>query len=179
VRETRDLRSFTKIVPALLAFPEAHLVTADDDMAYGGNWLERLLAGAPGDVACLRAHRVAVAEGAALPYDAWDRNLRAPKRGPLIFPTGVGGVLYPPGSLHEGHGPRGPVRGPLPRRPTTCGCGGCTGSPGARRPSSGARARLVEWPGSQGAPLREGNLAGGANDRAVAAMTARYGLPLS
>lgn len=178
VRETRDLRSYTKIVPALAAFPEAHIVTADDDVPYAGDWLERLLAAAPGDVACLRAHRMAVADGAPLPYDAWDWSLRAPERGPLVFPTGVTGVLYPPGSLHRDVACEDLFAALCPTADDVWlwwmhRLAGRTAS------KLGGRPRIVEWPGSQVASLRDANLASGGNDRAVANMVARYGLPLS
>lgn len=178
VRETRDLRSFTKIVPALLAFPEAHLVTADDDVAYAGDWLERLLAAPPGCVACLRAHRVAAAEGRPLPYRDWARNLRAPERGPPVFPTGVGGVLYPPGGLH-GDAAREDLFAALCPTADDVWLWWMHRLAGREACKLGGRARVLEWPGSQGASLRHVNLAGDGNDRAVAAMAARYGLPLS
>ena len=43
IRETRDLRSYTKIIPALRAFPDAIIVTADDDLFYERHWLLALV----------------------------------------------------------------------------------------------------------------------------------------
>ena len=43
VRHTRPMRSYAKLVPSLSAFPEAHIVTIDDDIFYPADFLERLL----------------------------------------------------------------------------------------------------------------------------------------
>ncbi|MBP1806545.1 glycosyltransferase family 2 protein [Rubellimicrobium aerolatum] len=178
VAETRDLRSFTKIVPTLVAHPEAHVVTADDDVFYGRDWLEGLVAAArPGEVAAHRAHRVGVADGRPLPYADWDRNLRAPERGPLVFPTGVMGVIYPPGSLHE-DATRAELFGELAPTADDVWLWWMHRMAGATARKVGGRARVLEWPDSQAVNLRAGNTAGAGNDRAVAAMVARYGLPL-
>ncbi len=180
VRETRDLRSFTKVVPSLLAFPEAAVATADDDLPYPGDWLERLVEAARGDarsVPCHRAHRIALADGQPAPYAAWKRNLRRPERGPLVFPTGVMGVLYPPGSLH-GDATRPDLFGELCPTADDVWLWWMHRMAGRTAAKIGGRARIVDWPGSQASTLRALNLAGAGNDRAVAAMTARYGLPL-
>ena len=106
IRGCTDLRSFTKLVPALHEWPDASIVTADDDIHYASDWLEQLVAGSreqPGAIICHRAHMARTGpDGKMLPYAAWqidcddlsDRSGQA-----LLFPTGVGGVLYPPGSL--------------------------------------------------------------------------------
>jgi hypothetical protein len=180
IRDTPDLRSFKKVVPALLAFPEAAIATADDDLPYPGDWLEGLVEAARGDagaVPCHRAHRIALADGRPAPYANWTWNLREPERGPLVFPTGVMGVLYPPGSLHEEA-----TRDDLFREfcPTADDVWLWWMHRMAGRTASkiGGRARILDWPGSQDTALRTLNLAGSGNDRAVAAMVARYGLPL-
>lgn len=179
VRETRDLRSFTKVVPALLAFPDAAIATADDDLPYPGDWLEGLTAAARGDaraVPCHRAHRIVLADGRPAPYAAWTRNLPRPERGPLVFPTGVMGVLYPPGSLHE-DAARPDLFQELCPTADDVWLWWMHRMAGRTAAKIGGRARVVDWPGSQETALRAFNLAGDGNDRAVAAMTARYGLP--
>ena len=40
----RDIRSYRKLIPALLDFPEAIIVTVDDDVAYHPHMLRDLLA---------------------------------------------------------------------------------------------------------------------------------------
>ena len=106
VRTCDDLRSFKKILPTLAAFPDAFIVTADDDTYYPPNWLAGLVRSydpREPSLVCHRAHRLRFgAAGQLAPYLDWtrdvsDRTTRKP--GVNLFPTGVGGVLYPPGSL--------------------------------------------------------------------------------
>lgn len=100
-----DLRSATKLLHALVEHPEHTIVTADDDTLYPRRWLEELWDSqrhAPGLVHCHRAHGMRCAPDGTLRsyYDwAW---LSPGEQGPSpwLFPTGVGGVLYPPGALH-------------------------------------------------------------------------------
>lgn len=108
IRGCADLRSYKKLIPALQAFPGAWFATADDDVYYPPDWLEGLVreAGAPGRTAiAARAHLARLdKEGRFLPYLEWDMNthhLRAPLPGTRLFPTGVGGVLYPPDAFAD------------------------------------------------------------------------------
>ncbi len=106
IRSCEDVGSFTKIVPALIACPGAFLVTADDDNYYPDFWLERLVAAYDSHnptIVYHRGHRPTfLADGKLAPYREWDREVidsRSLKPGTSVMPTGVGGVLYPPGSL--------------------------------------------------------------------------------
>jgi hypothetical protein len=106
IRHSEDMRSFTKLLPALKDFPESKIVTVDDDVIYPAVMLEQLLTGhaeAPGSICCVRAHRPTfTATGDFQPYNDWEFNVqddaaRIPNK--HIMPTGVGGVIYPPHSL--------------------------------------------------------------------------------
>lgn len=180
-----DLRSYNKIIPSLRAWPEAHIVTADDDVYYRADWLERLVAaaqaGAP--VACHRAHRITLdALDQPQCYKDWAGNIAAPETGPLVFLTGVMGVIYAPGALHSDV-----LRQDLLTR--LCPAGDdiwlywMSRLAGHEVSKIGGRARIVEWPESQQSSLRSGNLAGrmtgavSGNDRALNAMLAHYGFP--
>ena len=174
-------RSYKKIVPTLLEHSDAYVATADDDLYYPADWLERLVEAAHrgAGVACLRAHGVVMEGSRPAPYESWDHNLRTPQTGPLVFPTGVSGVIYAPGVFHADV-----TRDDLFMRL----------SPGAddiwlywmhRMAGSqpvkiGERARIFEWEGSQAVSLRSVNrpAAGqGGNDRAIAALLDHYGWP--
>lgn len=105
IRFCENLRSYKKILPALRAYPEAVIVTADDDAYYPENWL-RLLYQAheqdPTRIHAYRAHQVTLLENARpAPYMQWKHCLSADHGSSFrhLF-TGVGGVLYPPGALH-------------------------------------------------------------------------------
>lgn len=178
VRVCPAWRSYKKIVPAVLAFPDAHIVTADDDVYYGPDWLAGLVARAGAGVVAHRAHRVALRDGRPLAYGDWRRNLTQPQAGPLVFPTGVGGVLYAPDVFHSDVTDARLFQALAPSADDVwlywmhrlCG---------SRPEKIGHRFRIVEWPGTQEQNLRSTNLAGDGNDRAVAAMLGHYGWPAS
>src|SRR5690606_26871059 len=43
VRQCDDLRSYKKLIPALEHYPDAFVVTADDDLVYPRSWLRGLV----------------------------------------------------------------------------------------------------------------------------------------
>lgn len=96
-----DWRSYKKLIPTLQRYPDACIVTIDDDVIYYPNLLEKLVRGwqedpryiyaarvfeipAPVNNSCAYNDKIIAASGAVTP-----RN---------VF-TGVGGVLYPPHAL--------------------------------------------------------------------------------
>lgn len=100
----QDIKSYKKLIPALLRYPEAFHVTADDDIYYRPDWLAELLGGYRGDsreIVCLRAHYILLDESGNLqPYRYW--QAKTEHRGPdnrLFFTSGAG-ALFPPGALH-------------------------------------------------------------------------------
>ncbi len=104
VKRCDDWRSFNKIIPTIREFPHAVIVTADDDIFYPRNWFEKLLDAYDKDRNVIHCHRSRLLafgdDGNLLPYVDWPRgNLVAGVASLFVFPTGVGGVLYPPGSL--------------------------------------------------------------------------------
>jgi hypothetical protein len=179
--ETRicpNWRSYKKIVPTLAEAPDAFVVTADDDLYYGPDWLAALVAGAGAGagVVCHRAHRLEMRDGLPAAYGDWQRNIAAAEAGPLVFPTGVGGVLYAPGVFH-GDVTDAALFQRLAPSADDVWLYWMHRLAGSRPQKSGGRCRITEWPGSQAQNLRAGNLAGDGNDRAVAAMLAHYGFP--
>lgn len=95
-----DIRSYTKLVPALAIFPNDAIITIDDDLLYDIDVLERLILAhqeIPDCIHASRVHRMRLADdGHLFPYREW--HLRCKETGihKLNFLTGVGGVLYPP-----------------------------------------------------------------------------------
>lgn len=181
VRGCRDIRSFTKLVPALLAFPDAFHVTADDDLYYAPTWLEHLVAGGDGGepaIVCWRAHLAPVqADGALAPYLEWEidtLHTGDASDGRLLFPTGVGGILYPPGSLDPAVTDEAAFLRLCPsaddiwffwmarRRHTP-----------TRRVNK--RFRLITWPEGEGSALFPVNLYQGGNDRQIRALEQAVG----
>lgn len=103
VLATPDIRSYTKLIPALKNFPEAAIITVDDDMVYDFDIVERLIKAHHTDPTAIHACRVHTmkfdGKGNLLPYSQWDWCTASTVN--RHFLTGVGGVLYPPHALGE------------------------------------------------------------------------------
>jgi hypothetical protein len=73
IRPTDDIKSFKKIIPAIRAFPDAFLVTADDDVYCAPHWLEDLTlasCGRMGLIVCYQAREIQLDEqGKLLLYE--------------------------------------------------------------------------------------------------------------
>lgn len=106
VRYCDDMRSYTKLIPALKAFPDAAIITVDDDMVYDFDVLEHLITAYMEDqsyIYCCRQHRMLPdKDNRLLPYAMWQKECPVTGEADVMnFPTGCGGVLYPPGSLDD------------------------------------------------------------------------------
>lgn len=99
-----SLRSHNKYIHSRRLYPDAFIATADDDTYYWPGWLAELIADYDPQqrvIPCHRVHRIALgADGRPAPYRHWQWEAPALAADALVFPTGVGGVLYPPGCLH-------------------------------------------------------------------------------
>ena len=103
-----DLKSYKKLVPTLLKFPDDYIITADDDIHYPQNWFEKIIEEHkknPKKIVCHRAHIIEVNKNCLpLPSEQW--NGCHSKRDSLqneyaLRASGAGGVLYPPKCLHK------------------------------------------------------------------------------
>lgn len=101
----KNLGSYKKLIPSLIKYPNSVIVTADDDVYYEQDWLQKLFSSYkkdPRSIHCHRAFRIEFdKEGNIIPYDSW--KVVQPNSGPslLNLQTGMGGVLYPPYSLNR------------------------------------------------------------------------------
>lgn len=181
VRQTKDIKSFKKIIPALRKMPDAYIATADDDLYYPADWLEGLVdtvAAHPGRIAAQRAHRILYqSNGRMESYERWKKNIAGAVEGADIFGTGAGGILYPPESLHPDVLHEDLFMTLCPQADDLWLYWM------ARRQGSvvrhvGPPRRIIEWPGSQMNNLRSVNLGlpgESGNDRAIAALTDHFG----
>lgn len=99
IRFVKDLRSYTKIYYALKQFSNSIIVTADDDIFYPKDWLEKLYYSYitfPSDIHVHRAHRVIYENNKIYPYEKWQKHVKEENARFDNFLTGVGGVIYPP-----------------------------------------------------------------------------------
>lgn len=99
----KDLRSYTKLIPALKKFPESIIITIDDDAIYSYDLVENLVKmhnAYPKYIISNRVHRIKLdANNRPLSYMQWKWCDSPKDDSTLNFLTGVGGVLYPPHSL--------------------------------------------------------------------------------
>lgn len=93
-----------KLVPSLLAYPTATIVTCDDDHYYSRNWLKALLKQAKKHPHCIVGQKFREMhfneDGTPLAYRQWRYSRKLQKCPEKFLALGVAGVLYPPGSLH-------------------------------------------------------------------------------
>ena len=180
LRFCEDLKSYKKIIPMLREFPGAFIVTADDDHYYDRDWLARFVEAFCGDysvVLCQRAHRIVLgSDGLPEAYLNWRWAIRYPLLSPLVFPTGVEGVMYPPGVFH-----RDVLRDDVFRQD-------CPNADdlwlywmvrlnGGMAKKIGWFSRGFDWPGTQQCALYRQNLLSSGNDRQLKNLIERYGFP--
>ena len=179
IRTCEDVRSYKKLVPTLRAFPDAFIVTADDDLEFSSDWLETLVkAAAPGErsILCHRAHRPTFdGDGRLSAYLDWefdvqDDSARAPSTD--IMPTTGAGALFPPACL-------GDLAADSARFERLCPDSDdlwfwwCARIAGTRARKVGGVNLFFLWPGSQEVSLWFANQAGG-NDRAIEALSTEF-----
>ena len=100
IRRTKDIRSYTKIIPSLMEFPNAAIVTVDDDIIYDFDILGRMIDSYLCNRDSINACRCHVMQygfnGKIKPYNKWKSHSFDYQNNNRNFFTGVGGVLYPP-----------------------------------------------------------------------------------
>ena len=180
IRATDDKRSYTKIIPTLDSSPDAYICTADDDIYYFGTWLEELVSGVEQDshvVPCHRVHTIALSgDGTYAPYDQWIFNIARRGKDKAFFPTGVGGILYPPHIL--AHTPEDrDVAYTLCPYADDVWLYWIGRRNGAIYKTIGKRRELITWKGSQDQCLWQDNVGGGRNDEQIRKIAKKYGYP--
>ena len=106
IRFVEDIKSYTKVIPAMLEYPDALILTVDDDYMYPSDMIERLVVAHrnnPHAVCCSHSRKMTLSPSGKLnPYRSFD----------MVFPDsdlissqllaeGFGGVLYPPYCMPE------------------------------------------------------------------------------
>lgn len=104
IRYCDDLKPHKKYYYTMLSCPDDFVVTADDDIFYPENHLEKLWKGHlrhPGCIICLAYQKIQTKNGAVVPYSDWFVDKKTKNPSMLLLPIGANGVLYPPHCLHE------------------------------------------------------------------------------
>jgi GT2 family glycosyltransferase len=100
----KDTKSYKKLVPTLQEHPDDIIITFDDDIYYKSDVIEKLYNSylqEPKSIHCIRGHKINFETlDKVAPYSKWDKQWYQKKSSFFIIPTGGGGVLYPPQSLH-------------------------------------------------------------------------------
>jgi hypothetical protein len=100
-----DLRSHKKYIYTMALYPDAIVVTVDDDIFYPSHALQYLLDAHrkyPKDVIANITHQLQYdSSGQLRNYTDWKHNLQSPLYDNHTFQVGVGGVLYPPHCAHK------------------------------------------------------------------------------
>lgn len=100
-----DIKSYKKLLPTMKDYPEAVIITVDDDLLYDFDIIERLYNSyveKPTMIHALRTHVIQVNKyGKPLNYLKWKWGTSESENSNRVFATGVGGILYPPRCFSE------------------------------------------------------------------------------
>lgn len=176
-----DIRSYKKFVPTLKDHPDWFIATADDDIYYREDWLQRLVSAWDGSyetVVAHRAHKIILdKEGLPVDYAKWDWECRADQKPDgLIFPTTGAGALFPPGIFHPDVTLAEKFMKACPDADDVW-LYWMFALKGNRAKLSGYAMDLITWPNSQETTLWHGNIYQGGNNKKIRAMIEAYGCP--
>jgi hypothetical protein len=94
-----DLKSHNKYYHTALKYPNAVIITIDDDVIYPKTFIEDCIKAyedSPTTVNAGRVHKIKYDDKGILPYKQWDWESQETEASYDLFFTGVGGVVYPP-----------------------------------------------------------------------------------
>ena len=105
IKWCEDYRSYKKLIPAIIEYPNDIIVTADDDLFYASDWLlvlwKNYLKSNRRSLIAHRCHKVAMQGGKIQPYSRWWKCIDDYSIAFSNFPTNGGGTLFPPETLHD------------------------------------------------------------------------------
>lgn len=99
IRYCEDLRAHKKYYCTMQEYPDAAIITVDDDLFYPEDLVEKLYKKHieyPNAIVAMRAHRMQFENGELLPYNQWSTGAKG-ENGPdkYLFCTTGGGTLFP------------------------------------------------------------------------------------
>ena len=104
VRFCPNYKSYKKLIPALKLFPNANIITIDDDILYPYDMVEMLTIehkSNPTTIIGHRAHKINVSNNKILPYQLWENETKNHQSSNLCFITTGGGTLFPVNSFNS------------------------------------------------------------------------------
>jgi len=97
-----NIRSHTKYYYAFRSFPDATVITVDDDLYYRSDLIETHIKNAKEHPNCVIANWAKEIIPGKTKYNDWpDLDIHTPKKSKNMLILGVSSVLYPPKSVHE------------------------------------------------------------------------------
>lgn len=99
-----DIKSYKKLIPTLKKYPNAVIITADDDILYDKNWCKILYESYiqnPQLIWAHRVHQIALENFKIAPYKKWQQCVKNVYPSFYNFCTTGGGVLYPPNCFSD------------------------------------------------------------------------------
>lgn len=105
INEVEDIRSYKKLIPTLKKYPDAIIITIDDDLLYDHDLVERLFQSYlknPKSISAMRTHTIAFNKsGYPLNYSDWYYEQAVSDNPFHLFPTTGAGTLFPPGVFNK------------------------------------------------------------------------------
>lgn len=100
VKYCKDIKSYKKLIPTIKVYPDDAIITVDDDILYPYTFIEQFIAEHKKNSNCVlftRGHKMKFdTNGKLMPYRKWKWDVMTEEKSILLFPTGCGGILYPP-----------------------------------------------------------------------------------
>lgn len=99
-----NLMPHKKYFHTIQSYPNANVITVDDDVFYDPTLVEKLIKANkqyPNSVCCTIARKIAIDNNLLMPYNYWYYAFSSMGPNFHLLPIGVGGVLYPPNSINQ------------------------------------------------------------------------------
>lgn len=182
IRPYQDMKSYLKIVPTLVHYPDDYIVTVDDDCYYPAKLIQTFVEHHDGErpaILCRRAHRIIWnPDGTMKPYLEWTGNIdedTPPGGGRTdLLATGHGGVFYPP-RLLDAQVINAALFMELCPKADDLWLYWMGRLAGTTYRKVGGRFVSVNWCGSQAQSLNAHNNGFGQNDTQISALVDRFG----
>lgn len=100
----QNLMPHKKYYFSMQSHPNATIITIDDDIFYATSMLKKLIKASqkyPKTICCCIARKIALENNQLKKYDDWYYTFSNEEPSFHLLPIGVGGVLYPPKSIHS------------------------------------------------------------------------------
>ena len=105
IKFCKDIKSYKKLIPTLDLYKDEIIITFDDDVVYNKSLIKKLYEEHlkyPDTIICARGHKMLFnSQKDILPYKNWTFSSDDFMPSYDIFPTGVGGILYPPNCFYK------------------------------------------------------------------------------